>query len=73
MNAQQQKQEASQIRPGAPAQPQRKAWKKKTPAEVILEQINKVREDVTSKEESLRQAKRQLEKLEEVRKVLEKN
>lgn len=51
----------------------RKAWKKKTPAEVVLDQINKVRDDVTLKENELKEAKRQLQKLEEARKVLESN
>lgn len=50
---------------------QRKPWKKKTPVEVVLDQINKLREDVAKKEEDLKQARRQLQKLEEVRKVLE--
>ena len=52
-------------------QSQRKPWVKKTPAEVVLAQIERVREDVTEKEEELKQAKRQLEKLEQARKVLE--
>jgi hypothetical protein len=52
---------------------QRKPWKKKTPVEVVLEQIDKIREDVATKEEALKQARRQLQKLEEVRKVLETN
>jgi hypothetical protein len=49
----------------------RKPWKKKTPVEVVLDQINHVREDVTRREEELKLAKRQLQKLEEARKVLE--
>jgi len=53
------------------AQAQRKPWKKKTPVEVVLDQINRLRDDVTKKEEELKQAKRQLQKLEEARKVLE--
>ena len=51
----------------------RKAWKKKTPTEVVLDQINRVREDVERKEEELKQAKRQLEKLEGAKKLLESN
>ncbi len=50
---------------------QRKPWKKKTATEVVLDQINKVREEVAKKEEDLKQARRQLQKLEEARKVLE--
>jgi uncharacterized membrane protein YjjP (DUF1212 family) len=39
--------------------------------EVVLDQINRLREDVAEKEDELKQAKRQLQKLEEARKVLE--
>lgn len=49
----------------------RKPWKKKTPVEVVLSQIDRLREDVAKQEEALKQAKRQLQKLEEARKVLE--
>ncbi len=50
---------------------QRKPWVKKTPVQVVLDQINRLREDVQEKEEELKQAKRQLQKLEEAKKVLE--
>lgn len=49
----------------------RKPWKKRTPAEVVLDQINKVRDDVAQKKSELKEAERQLAKLEEARKVLE--
>lgn len=49
----------------------RKAWVKKTPVEVVLDQINRLKDDVAKKEEEFKQAKRQLEKLEAARKVLE--
>lgn len=49
----------------------RKPWKKKTPVEVVLDQIDRLRDDVLAKEEELKQAKRQLQKLEEAKKVLE--
>jgi predicted patatin/cPLA2 family phospholipase len=49
----------------------RKPWKKKTPVEVVLDQINRLRDDVLEREEELKQAKRQLQKLEEAKKVLE--
>lgn len=49
----------------------RKPWRKRTPIDVILDQIAKVREDVEGREKELAQAKRQLAKLEEVRKTLE--
>jgi hypothetical protein len=39
----------------------------------VLNQIERLREGLTNKEEELKLAKRQLQKLEEVRKVLESN
>ena len=57
----------------APAQKARKPWIKKTPVDVVLDQINRLRNDVLKKEEELKQAKRQLEKLEAAKKVLEAN
>ena len=41
--------------------------------EVVLDQINRLRDDVAEKEEILKVARRQLQKLEEARKVLEAN
>ena len=49
----------------------RKPWKKRTPVEVVLDQINRLYEGIAEKEEELKQVKRQLQKLEEVKKVLE--
>ena len=49
----------------------RKPWKKKSAVEIVLGQIDRLLEDVQKKEEELRQAKRQLQKLEEAKKVLE--
>jgi len=49
----------------------RKPWIKKTPAEVVLAQIDRVKDDVARKEGEFREAKRQLERLEAARKVLE--
>ena len=63
--------ESGSNRPPSSSQPTRKPWKKKTPVEVVLDQINRLRDDVTHKEEELKQAKRQLQKLEEAKKVLE--
>jgi hypothetical protein len=57
--------------PAATTQASRKPWKKKTPVEVVLDQINRLRDDVLEREEELKQAKRQLQKLEEAKKVLE--
>jgi len=53
------------------SQTSRKPWKKKTPVEIFVGQIERLREDVQKKEDELKQAKRQLQKLEEARKVLE--
>ena len=50
---------------------ERKPWKKKTPVDVVLDQINKLRDQVVRQEEELKLAKKQLQKLEEARKVLE--
>lgn len=50
---------------------ERKPWQKKTPVEVVLSQIDRLREGVAQKEEELKQTKRQLQKLEEVKKILE--
>ena len=55
----------------AAGQSQRKPWKKKTPVEVVLDQINRVRDDVAKREEELKVARRQLQKLEDARKLLE--
>jgi len=49
----------------------RKPWKKKTPVEVVLDQIERVREDVAKREEELKAARRELQKLEEAKKLLE--
>lgn len=75
---------AQKRRPGPPAQAtiatseattttstSRKPWVKKTPTQVVLDQIARVREDVEKKEEELKQARRQLAKLEEAARVLE--
>jgi hypothetical protein len=50
---------------------ERKPWKKRSPVEVVIDQIDKLREDVERREEELKQSKKQLQKLDEVRKVLE--
>lgn len=57
--------------PAARKAAERKPWKKKTPVEVVLDQINRLRDEVAAQEEALKQAKRQLAKLDEARKVLE--
>ena len=58
----------------APARPQeRKPWKKKTPVEVVLEQAEKLRQEITEAEEDLKQKRKQLQKFEEARKIFETN
>ena len=66
-----QKTEPGPSRPQASTQAARKPWKKKTPVEIVLDQINRLRDNVAEKEEELKQAKRQLQKLDEVKKLLE--
>ncbi len=55
----------------APGKGERKPWKKKSPVEAVLDQINRQRDDVARREEELKVARRQLQKLEEARKILE--
>jgi len=49
----------------------RKAWVKKTPVEVVLEQIGKQEEKVAEMRKELVQEERELAKLTQARKVLE--
>lgn len=49
----------------------RKAWKKRTPVEVVRDQVVKLREEVATKKAEFNEAERQLKKLEEAVKVLE--
>ena len=55
----------------APATPERKPWKKKTPEQVVLEQADKLKAEITEIEEGLKAKKRQLQKFEEARKLFE--
>jgi hypothetical protein len=57
--------------PVAPESSGRKAWIKKTPVEVVLEQIGKQEEKVATMREELAHEERELEKLDKARKVLE--
>jgi hypothetical protein len=63
--------ETASPKPAPASEAARKPWKKKTPVEVVLDQIERVKEDVGKREEELKQARRQLQKLEDVKKVLE--
>ena len=62
---------AAHAAPGIAIATERKPWKKRTPVDVMLDQIDRIRKEVAQKEDELKQAKRQLQKLEEARKILE--
>jgi hypothetical protein len=49
----------------------RKAWKKKTPVEVFLDQEQKLRQEVERIEQELEQKRVQLRKFQEARKIFE--
>jgi hypothetical protein len=58
----------------APATPEatgRRAWIKKTPVEIVLEQIGKQEQKVAEMREALTHEERELGKLQQARKVLE--
>jgi hypothetical protein len=56
----------------APAKPEgRKPWKKKTPVEVVLEQADKLKTEITEMEEEIKTKRRQLLKFEEAKKLFE--
>ena len=63
--------------PGKPANvlqrklPERKPWKKKSPVEVVLEQEQKLRQEIADTEEEIKQKRLQLRKFEEARKIFE--
>ena len=57
--------------PHPAAKPERKAWKKKTPVEVVLEQADKLRAEIAETEEELKAKRKQLQKFEEARKIFE--
>jgi hypothetical protein len=57
---------------GAPAEkPGRKPWVKKTPVDVVLEQIAKQEAKVNDMREELKKEERELQKLQQAKKVLE--
>jgi hypothetical protein len=57
--------------PAAPETSGRRAWIKKTPVQIVLEQLDKQTEKVAELREELAHEERELEKLEKARKVLE--
>ena len=56
---------------GAAKEGGRKPWIKKTPVEVVLEQITKQENKVNDLREELKKEERELQKLQQARKVLE--
>jgi hypothetical protein len=59
------------VSPNTASTPGRKAWIKKTPVEVVLEQIGKQEEKVAEMRKELAREERELAKLTQARKVLE--
>jgi len=57
--------------PATAGKPERKAWKKKTPVEVVLEQADKLKAEIAETEEELKAKRKQLQKFEEARKIFE--
>lgn len=57
--------------PAATSTSGRKAWIKKTPVEIVLEQIGKQEEKVAEMRQDLAREERELNKLQQARKVLE--
>jgi len=62
---------AQKAAPAAPEAPGRRAWIKKTPVQIVLEQLNKQEEKVAEMREELAHEERELSKLTQARKVLE--
>jgi hypothetical protein len=57
--------------PSVPETSGRKAWVKKSPVEVVLEQLDKQEQRVAGMREELAHEERELAKLQQARKVLE--
>lgn len=53
------------------AKPERKPWRKKSPVDVVLEQAEKLKAEITEMEVELGAKRRQLQKFEEARKLFE--
>ncbi len=49
----------------------RKPWRKKSPVEVVLQQSDLLRQQITAKEQELKDLRRQLQKFDEARKIFE--
>jgi len=58
---------------GTQAQPSsRKPWKKKTPLQILIDQADKLDEEIRKDEEALNEKKEQQKKFAEARKLFEK-
>ena len=57
--------------PTTAGKPERKAWKKKSPVEVVLEQAEKLKAEIAEMEEGIKAKRKQLQKFEEARKIFE--
>ena len=53
------------------SKPERKPWKKKSPVDVVLEQADKLKFEISEMEEELKAKRKQLVKFEEARKLFE--
>jgi len=62
---------AAQPAPATTTSSSRKPWVKKTPVEVVLEQIHKQEEKVDEMREAISHEERELAKLQQAKKVLE--
>ena len=51
--------------------PERKPWKKKSPVEVVMEQAEKLKAEIAETEEELKAKRKQLQKVEEAKKIFE--
>ncbi len=49
----------------------RKPWKKKSPVEIVLEQAEKLRTEITEMEEELKGKRKQLQKFDEAKRLFE--
>jgi hypothetical protein len=49
----------------------RKPWKKKTPAEIVLAQADRLRSQIAEREEERKGLRKQLQKFDEARKIFE--
>ena len=61
----------TEARPSASSSTGRKPWIKKTPVEVVLEQIGKQETKVAEMREAITHEERELQKLQQAKKVLE--